>query len=84
MRRGAIGILAVVVVVAVGAIGAYLYFFSGLRSAPKPLALASPTASASPSTAASQGGTLAGTWSIGQGSLAGYRVREQEFARGGG
>ena len=77
MRRGAIGILAVVVVVAVGAIGAYLYFFSGLRSAPRPLALASPTASASPSAAAGQSGALAGTWSVGQGSLAGYRVREQ-------
>ncbi|MDQ6743058.1 MAG: YceI family protein [Candidatus Dormibacteraeota bacterium] len=77
MRRGAIGVLAVVVVVALGAIGAYLYFFSGLRSAPKPLALASPQASAAPSTAASPSGTLAGTWSIGQGSLVGYRVREQ-------
>jgi len=77
MGRGAIGILAVVVVVAVGAIGAYLYFFSGLRSAPRPLALASPTASASPSAAAGQSGALAGTWSVGQGSLAGYRVREQ-------
>jgi polyisoprenoid-binding protein YceI len=77
MRRGAIGVLAVVVVVALGAIGAYLYFFSGLRSAPKPLALASPQASAAPSTAASPSGTLAGTWTVGQGSLAGYRVREQ-------
>ena len=77
MRRGAVGVLAVVVVVAVGAIGSYLYFFSGLRSAPKPLALSSPTASAAPSAAASQSGTLAGAWSVGQGSLAGYRVREQ-------
>lgn len=77
MRRGAIGVLAVVVVVALGAIGAYLYFFSGLRSAPKPLALASPQASAAPSTAASPSGSLAGTWTVGQGSLAGYRVREQ-------
>ena len=77
MRRGAIGVVAVVAVVAVAAITAYLYFFSGLRSAPKPLALASPKASASPSTAASQRGTLAGSWTVGQGSLVGYRVREQ-------
>ena len=78
MKRGAIGILAVVVVVALGAIGSYLYFFSGLRSAPKPLALASPTASSdSPSAAASSNGTIAGSWTVGQGSLAGYRVKEQ-------
>src|SRR2546423_5338364 len=77
MRRGAIGVVAVVAIVAVGAIGAYLYFFSGLRSAPKPLALASPAASASPSASASQSGALAGTWTVAQGSLAGYRVREQ-------
>ncbi|MBJ7600840.1 MAG: hypothetical protein DLM67_14530 [Candidatus Nephthysia bennettiae] len=77
MRRGAIGIVAVVAVVALGAIGAYLYFFSGLRSAPKPLALASPNASASPSASAGQSGALAGTWTVAQGSLAGYRVREQ-------
>jgi polyisoprenoid-binding protein YceI len=77
MRRGAIGVVAVVVVVALGAIGAYLYFFSGLRSAPKPLALASPGTSASPSAAGSSSGGLVGSWTVGQGSLAGYRVREQ-------
>jgi polyisoprenoid-binding protein YceI len=78
MRRGAIGIVAVAAVVGLGAIGAYLYFFSGLRSAPKPLALASPTASSdSSSAAASSSGTIAGSWTVGQGSLAGYRVKEQ-------
>jgi polyisoprenoid-binding protein YceI len=78
MRRGTIGIIAVVAVVALGGIGAYLYFFSGIRTSPKPLALTSPKASsASPSAAASPSGTLAGSWTVGQGSLAGYRVKEQ-------
>lgn len=79
MKRSTIVILAVVVVVALGAIGGYAYYFSGLRSAPKPLALASPKASATPSSApsSSPSSALAGTWTVGQGSLAGYRVREQ-------
>jgi polyisoprenoid-binding protein YceI len=74
-----IGAAVVVAAVLVGLGGAYGYFFSGLRSAPKPLAL-SPTAaspSATASAAASAGSGLAGTWKVGQGSLAGYRVREQ-------
>src|SRR5262249_35417014 len=60
---------------------AYAYFFSGLRSAPRPLALdPSPSASASaaPATAAAGAGagTLAGAWKVASGSQAGYRVRE--------
>jgi polyisoprenoid-binding protein YceI len=74
-----IGAAVVVAAVLLGLGGAYAYFFSGLRSAPKPLALspaaASPSAAAS--AAASTGAGLAGTWKVGQGSLAGYRVREQ-------
>jgi polyisoprenoid-binding protein YceI len=78
-----IGAAVVVAAVLLGLGGAYAYFFSGLRSAPKPLALspaaASPSATASTaaSTPASTGAGLAGTWKVGQGSLAGYRVREQ-------
>ena len=57
--------------------GAYVYFFSGLRTSPAALALASPSpsgsASASPTTAAAG----SGTWTVASGSLAGYRVKEQ-------
>jgi polyisoprenoid-binding protein YceI len=72
-----IGAALAAVAVLLGLGGAYAYFFSGLRSAPKPLALSTATASASPSAAAAAGASLAGTWKVGQGSLAGYRVREQ-------
>jgi polyisoprenoid-binding protein YceI len=60
-----------------GGVGAYVYFFSGLRTAPPALALASP--SASPSTDATPTATTggAGTWTVASGSLAGYRVTEQ-------
>ncbi len=57
--------------------GAYAYYFSGLRSAPKPVALqpaSSPPASAT--AAPTAGGTLAGTWTVGSGSTADYRVSE--------
>jgi polyisoprenoid-binding protein YceI len=80
--RKAIFIGAAVVAVAVlaGLGGAYAYFFSGLRTAPKPLAL-SPAASSPSSVASAPAGadstSLAGTWKVGQGSLARYRVREQ-------
>jgi len=74
-----IGAAVVAVAVVTGLGGAYAYFFSGLRSAPKPLAL-SPVAS-SPSAGASATATAStdptGTWKVGQGSLARYRVREQ-------
>jgi polyisoprenoid-binding protein YceI len=57
--------------------GGYVYFFSGLRSAPPALALASP--SARPATdvipTATTGGP--GTWTVASGSVAGYRVTEQ-------
>jgi polyisoprenoid-binding protein YceI len=59
-----------VVVLAAG--GAYVYFFSGLRSSPAPLALSTPNASAS----AAPAGGLAGSWTVATGSIAGYRVKE--------
>jgi polyisoprenoid-binding protein YceI len=59
-----------VVVLAAG--GAYVYFFSGLRSSPAPLALSTPNASAS----AAPAGGLAGSWTVATGSVAGYRVKE--------
>ena len=63
----------VILALAVAGGGFYAYYFSGLRSAPKQLTLTSPspTASASPS-----GSDLAGTWTVGSGSVAGYRVNE--------
>lgn len=65
-------------VLVAGLAGGYIYFFSGLRTTPKPLALstATPQASASPAAAGSSAG-LAGTWTVGSGSQAGYRVSEQ-------
>lgn len=62
---------AVLFLMAAGA--TYAYFFSGLRSAPKPLALATPSTVASTAPVASG---LAGEWQVGAGSLVRFRVRE--------
>lgn len=77
-RPVVIGIVVVGVLGLAGAAGAYAYYFSGLRTAPTPLALstASPAATATPATAAAAPGGLAGTWTVAQGSQAGYRVKE--------
>jgi polyisoprenoid-binding protein YceI len=66
-----IGVASVAVIVLAGG-GAYVYFFSGLRSSPAPLALSTPSASAS----AAPAGGLAGNWTVTTGSVAGYRVKE--------
>ena len=77
-RKLWIPIAAVGALVVLGSAGAYVYFFSGLRTSPASLALSSPSAS---STASPTGSTTAtggtGTWQIGSGSLVGYRVKEQ-------
>jgi polyisoprenoid-binding protein YceI len=60
--------------------GAYVYYFSGLRTAPPTLALSSPSPAASASATSSASSTTTasgGTWTITTGSLAGYRVKEQ-------
>ena len=72
-RKVWIPIAALAALVLLGAGGAYAYFFSGLRSSPSTLALASPSAS----TAAVGSPASGGTWSITTGSLVGYRVKEQ-------
>src|SRR4029077_16412390 len=75
-----IPVAAAAVLVLLAAGGAYAYFFSGLRSSPPALALASPsasTASTGPTAAAS-----GGTWQITSGSLVGYRVKEQFVGQG--
>ena len=77
-RKLWIPIAAVGALVVLGSAGAYVYFFSGLRTSPASLALSSPSASSTASPTGSTtttGGT--GTWQIGSGSLVGYRVKEQ-------
>ena len=62
--------------------GAYVYFFSGLRSSPSTLRLSatpSPTASGattSGSPAATTSTGVTGNWAVTTGSVAGYRVKE--------
>ena len=70
--RVLIGGAAVVAALALAGGGAYVYFFSGLRSSPSTLSLSSP--SASPAATSSAG--IAGTWTVTTPSLAGYRVKE--------
>jgi len=74
-RRILIPTIALAALVVLGGAGAYVYFFSGLRTSPATLALSPPSAttSASASTTAASGGT----WTVTSGSLAGYRVKEQ-------
>ena len=68
---------AFIAVVALAGTGAYVYFFSGLRSSPNALGLsATPSAQASSTPSPSTTGTLAGSWTVATGSVAGYRVKE--------
>jgi polyisoprenoid-binding protein YceI len=76
MTRPIAATIAAIAVVVVGAaIGGYVYFFSGLRTTPKPLALESPSPVVSSSPTAS--GDLTGSWTVGSGSQVGYRATEQ-------
>jgi polyisoprenoid-binding protein YceI len=68
--------VAVVAAVALAGGGAYVYFFSGLRSSPSALGLSSPSAQASGTPTATTAGDLAGRWTVTTGSRAGYRVQE--------
>ena len=75
-RLIAAGLAGVAVVVLAGG-AAYVYFFSGLRSSPSPLGLsATPSAAASGTPTATTSGSLAGSWTVTTGSIAGYRVKE--------
>ena len=81
-RRALIPLVAAALIAVLGGVAAYVFYFSGLRSSPATLALASPTPGASASATASPTASPAavassGTWQIGAGSLAGYRVKEQ-------
>src|SRR5439155_876056 len=76
-RRLWIPIAAVAALVLLGVGGAYAYFFSGLRTTPPALALASPSATASTSATPTAASAGSGTWTVASGSVAGYRVKEQ-------
>jgi polyisoprenoid-binding protein YceI len=57
--------------------GAYIYFFSGLRTAPAELSLTTPTASPTATgSTPTPPAVPTGTWTVATGSLAGYRVKE--------
>src|SRR6476646_9077754 len=78
MRTRVLLVLGAVVAVVALAVGAgYVYYFSGLRSAPAQLGLsATPSAATSPSATPTATGSLSGTWTVASGSLAGYRIKE--------
>lgn len=65
---------AFIALVVLGGAGAYVYYFSGLRTAPRALSLSTPSSSATAAPSATGG---AATWTIASGSLVGYRVNEQ-------
>src|SRR5205823_14571743 len=67
-----VGALVVLGLLGAGAAG-YTYFFSGARTAPQPLALATPTPGATPSATPAPAAGLAGSWSVAAGSQAEWR-----------
>jgi polyisoprenoid-binding protein YceI len=73
-RRVLIAAIAVAVVVAGAAVAGYAYYFTGIRTSPKPLSLSSPSSSPARSSASSN---LAGSWTVARNSIVRYRVREQ-------
>jgi polyisoprenoid-binding protein YceI len=79
-RRVALGVV-VVAVLAVG--GPYVFFHVVEGKAPAPLTDAQATAPAgTQAAAAGSGGVVDGTWKVGSGSQAGYRVKEVLFGQG--
>jgi polyisoprenoid-binding protein YceI len=78
-RRLWIPLAAVVALAMLAGGGAYVYFFSSLRTAPSALTLPSPTATVTSTATASPSTPSAGSssWTIASGSVAGYRVTEQ-------
>lgn len=87
MSRVVLATVGFLILLGAGSGAAYLYFFSGLRTAPKPLALPTPTAApatssrgATPSSPVSD--ELAGRWTVGPNPEARYRVKEQVVSVG--
>ena len=70
--------IAVMAVLALAAGGAYVYFFSGLRTSPSALGLsATPSPAASGTPTAITSSDIVGKWTVTTGSQAEYRVQEQ-------
>ncbi|HEY8815930.1 MAG TPA: YceI family protein [Candidatus Dormibacteraeota bacterium] len=80
MRTRILVIVAVVVAaIAVAGGAGYVYYFSGLRTAPAQLGLSTtPTGTATPSATSTPSATasLTGSWTVSTGSVAGYRIKE--------
>jgi len=73
-KRIVIGATAGLAALALVGGGAYIYYFSGLRTSPAKLGLtATPIATSTPATPSTG---FAGTWTVASGSVAGYRVKE--------
>ena len=89
--RWLIGAIVVLVVLGVGGPFIYIHFFNGSTPAALSLPTASSSASSSPGGTATGGtgtanteasGSLAGTYSVGSGSVVGYRVNEVLLGQG--
>jgi polyisoprenoid-binding protein YceI len=74
-RKLVVGGVALGLVLVLGAVAAYAYYFTGLRTSPKPLSLSQP--SGSHATASPGSNDLAGSWALSRGSVVRYRVKEQ-------
>jgi polyisoprenoid-binding protein YceI len=77
--RWLIGSVVVIAVLAVAGPFVYIHFFNGSTPAALSLPSASATSSAASTPSASTAavsGTLSGTWTVGSGSIVGYRVNE--------
>lgn len=72
-------VVAVLVVVVVGGPFVYIHFFNG--STPAKLSISSNDSSGSSTTLGAATAPLAGTWVVGSGSQAGYRVQEVLFGQ---
>jgi polyisoprenoid-binding protein YceI len=72
-----VGLGALIAIVALAGGAGYVYYFSGLRSAPAQLGLsATPSATTSPSATPTTTASLTGAWTVSSGSVAGYRIKE--------
>ena len=68
---------ALLVLLLLGLAGGYIYYFSGIRTSARPLSLGSPSPAASAFPSPGAASPLAGNWTVGSGSVAGYLVNEQ-------
>jgi polyisoprenoid-binding protein YceI len=71
-RNLVVAAAAVLGVIVLAGVATYAYFFSGLRTSPASLGLSTPAVTSSPTA----GTSLAASWKVTTGSIAGYRVQE--------